>query len=243
MTKVIELKNVSYNYGHQPSLKNINLEVEENDFMAILGPNGGGKTTLLKLLLGFIQPDSGEIKVLGTSPQQARHNIGYVPQYAEFDSDFPIKVIEVVMSSTLTTNSLSPKYHNYIKKRAKQLLNKLQISHIAEKRLGELSGGQKQRTLIARALMIDPKILLLDEPTASIDSSIEKDIYDILKELNEDTTILLVSHDIAFVSSYVNKVTCLNICSCTHFTKDIKGETLKEAYMGSIKALEHGCNL
>ncbi|MDN5353973.1 MAG: zinc transport system ATP-binding protein [Candidatus Cloacimonadota bacterium] len=243
MNKIIKIENLSYSYDFQPSLKNINLEVEENDFMAILGPNGGGKTTLLKIILGFLQPDSGKIEILGTTPQKARRHIGYVPQYAQFDSDFPIKVKEVVMMSCLQNNSFFPKYPQRAQKKAIALLKKLQIENIAEKRLGELSGGQKQRTLIARALMTDPKILLLDEPTASIDSSIEKDIYDTLEELNKNTTILLVSHDIAFVSSYVNKVTCLNVRSCTHYTKDIKGEKLQQAYMGSIKALEHGCNL
>jgi zinc transport system ATP-binding protein len=243
MNKVISLEDISYSYEFQPSLQNINLSVEENDFMAILGPNGGGKTTLLKIILGLLQPDSGQIKILGTTPQKARQQIGYVPQYAEFDSDFPIKVKEVVMMSTLRKNSFFTKYSLQVKQKAQKLLQKLQIETIANKKLGELSGGQKQRTLIARALMTDPKILLLDEPTASIDSSIEKDIYETLQELNQNTTILLVSHDVAFVSSYVNKVTCLNICSCTHYTKDIKGETLQKAYMGSIKALEHGCNL
>ncbi|HCX72629.1 MAG TPA: hypothetical protein DHM37_02840, partial [Candidatus Cloacimonas sp.] len=168
MNKIIKIENLSYSYDFQPSLKNINLEVEENDFMAILGPNGGGKTTLLKIILGFLQPDSGKIEILGTTPQKARRHIGYVPQYAQFDSDFPIKVKEVVMMSCLQNNSFFPKYPQRAQKKAIALLKKLQIENIAEKRLGEISGGQKQRTLIARALMTDPKILLLDEPTASI---------------------------------------------------------------------------
>ncbi len=242
MGNVITCKDVTFYYDVQPAIQNINLDIEERDFMAILGPNGGGKTTLIKLLLGLLTPSSGIIKVLETTPFKARKNIGYVPQYGAFDRNFPIKVKEVVMMSQLKSNSILPWYPKEVEKRANQILEQLQIKHLAEKKLNEISEGQKQRTLIARALMTDPEILILDEPTASIDTNVEKDVYDMLKELNETKTIILISHDIGFVSTYVNKVTCLNICSCTHKLDEIHG-SIVDIYNRSLKFLHHKCNL
>jgi len=240
---VIELKNINFSYPTQEVLKSINLEVKQNDFMAILGPNGGGKTTLLKLILGFENPQSGTIKIFGKSPQKARADIGYVPQYGNFDRDFPMRVDELVMMSGLTRKSLSPWYGKIAKKRAIEMLKIMKIDHLSQRHLSELSGGQKQRALIARALFTDPKILILDEPTASVDSSIEQDIYEALRQLNKDKTILLVSHDISFISKYVNKVTCLNLCSCTHTVQELGDKSLLEVYNGAVHSLHHRCGL
>lgn len=244
MTKnVIEFQNVNFSYPTQEVLKSINLEVKQNDFMAILGPNGGGKTTLLQLILGFQEANSGVVNVLGTSPRQARNRIGYVPQYGDFDRDFPMKVDELVMMSGLTGKSFTPWYSKADRKRAKEMLEIMKIEHLTDRRLNELSGGQKQRALISRALFSDPDILILDEPTASVDSSIEKDIYETLRQLNEDKTILLVSHDISFISKYVNKVTCLNLCSCTHTVNELGEKSLLEVYNGAVHSLHHQCGL
>ncbi len=243
MQNAIEFKDVAFSFGKQPVLSNIDLAVENKDFMAILGPNGSGKTTLLKLILGLLEPDKGTISVLGKNPASVRKGIGYLPQYGEFDRNFPIKVLEVVMMSDLKLDSVFPKYKKETKQKAREMLELVRIRELADKNFGELSGGQKQRTLIARALMTDPEILLLDEPTASVDHSVEKDIYDTLKIMNETKTIVMVSHDIGFVSSYVNKVTCLNICSCTHRIDEIKGSSILDFYNGSIRTLEHECKL
>ena len=243
MTNAIEFKDVSFSYGKQSILSNIDLIIEKKDFMAILGPNGGGKTTLLKLMLGLLKPGKGNISILGTNPISARQKIGYLPQAGDFDKNFPVNVIEVVMMSDLKLNSIFPKYKKKTKQKALEMLDIVRIKDLADKNFGELSGGQKQRTLIARALMTDPEILLLDEPTASVDNTVEKDIYETLKNLNETKTIVMVSHDIGFVSSYVNKVTCLNVCSCTHRIDEIKGNSILDVYNGSIRSLEHECKL
>lgn len=242
MKTIIKCKDLSFGYDKQQVLKAINLDIMERDFMAIIGPNGGGKSTLLKLILGLLDPDSGEITVFGKKPVKTRGKIGYVPQYGDYDSGFPIKVLDVVLMSTLRSCSFLPWYSARVKKRGIEQLRFLGIEHLSEKKLDELSGGQRQRVLIARALMSNPEILILDEPTANIDSSVEGDIYKMLKRLNEKITIILVSHDITFVSTFVNKVTCLNVCSCTHRLDEIEGSII-EKYNYSLKALQHKCNL
>ena len=241
--KIIEIDSVSFSYDNQEVLKDISLTVERNDFMAILGPNGGGKTTLLKLILGINKPTKGTIKVFGEKPKKIRNKIGYVPQYLNFDNNFPISVIEVVLMSSLKTFSLFPWYSAKIKNEAMEFLKNMKIEHLANKRFGDLSGGQQQRVLIARALMNNPNLLILDEPTASVDIKIEEDVFEILKTLSNSITIIIVSHDVSFVSSYVNKVTCLNLCSCTHKIDELDKNSLMDIYHGTIKTIEHHCGL
>lgn len=241
--KIIKINELSFSYDNQEVLKNISLTVEKNDFMAILGPNGGGKTTLLKLILGINKPTRGNIKVFGIKPKKARSRIGYVPQYLNFDNHFPVSAIEVVLMSSLKTFSFFPWYSSKIKKDAMEYLKQMKIDQFANKRFGDLSGGQQQRVLIARALMNNPKLLILDEPTASVDIKVEEDIFEILKDLSNSITIIIVSHDVSFVSSYVNKVTCLNLCSCTHKTDELDNHSLMDMYHGTIKTIEHHCGL
>ena len=241
--KIIEIKDLSFSYDNQEVLKDISLDVEKNDFMAVLGPNGGGKTTLLKLILGINKPTKGSIKVFGTKPQKARSHIGYVPQYLNFDNNFPVSVIEVVLMSSLKTFSLLPWYSAKVKKDAMNFLKQMKIDKFANKRFGDLSGGQQQRVLIARALMNNPDLLILDEPTASVDIKVEEDVFEILKNLSKTITIIIVSHDVSFVSSYVNKVTCLNLCSCTHKADELDKNSLMDMYHGTIKTIEHHCGL
>ena len=243
MKKIAELTNVSFSYDHQKIIENVTFDIYKNDFMAILGPNGGGKTTLLKLLLGLLKPDSGEIKIFGEKPQKIRKRIGYVPQYSEFDKEFPILVKEVVMMSSLSGKSFFPWFDKKAEKRAFELLDSLSILQLADKKMGELSGGQKQRTLIARALMADPEILFLDEPMASLDFSVEEDIYQLLKKINESKTIVFVTHDIGVISAYVNRITCLNVCACTHTIEELNEQSLIEVYTGSLHKIKHKCNL
>lgn len=239
---VITLDQVSFRYNGQDALRDISLEVYPADFMAVIGPNGGGKTTLLKLILGLLQPTAGRIQVFGQAPARSRQRIGYVPQYGNYSRHFPLRVIDVVMSGCIQPASLFPWHTSITHKRATAMLQRLSIQHLANTPLAHLSGGQKQRTLIARALITDPDIILLDEPTASVDSEVEQDIYELLKELNTAKTILLVSHDIGFVSQYVNRVTCLNIASCTHPVDDIK-TGMDVHYEGRLQPISHHCKL
>ncbi len=242
MNNIIQASNLSFRYNSQYVLKNINLEVNEKDFMAIVGPNGGGKSTLLKIILGLLNPDSGSIEVFGQSPGKVGRKIGYVPQYGVHDFLFPIKVLDVVLMSYLTAGSILPFYQKKEKEAALEQLKALGIDHLANRRISELSGGQRQRVLIARALLSNPRLLILDEPTANIDSAVEGDVYRMLQVLNKDITIILVSHDINFVGTFVNKVTCLNVCGCTHRLDEIEGSII-DKYNYSLKVLHHRCNL
>lgn len=241
--KAIKIENLNFSFYDQPVLEDINLEIRKKDFLAIIGPNGGGKTTLLKLILGFLKPQKGSIRIFGNPPLKARHFFGYVPQFSSFDDEFPIKVKDVIMSSTIKPFSILPYYKKEVKRKAFQILEKLEIEESANTLIGELSGGQKQRVLIARAIMSNPKILILDEPTASVDQNMEKDIFELLKKLNKDITIIIVSHDIAFISTYVNRVSCLNRCMDTHLISQISKENLFDLYNGKMKMVEHSCGI
>jgi len=202
----IKIENLSFAYGDHEVLKDINLDIYEGDYVAIIGPNGGGKTTLTKLLLGLIKPSSGEIKIFGKSVLQAREKIGYLPQYINFNMDMPINVFDIVLQGRLTKRKLF--YSKEDKKIALEQLKKMNIYDLKERKIKELSGGQRQRVLLARALTKQPKILILDEPTASIDPEGQKDIYTLLKTL--PLTRLIISHDIQVLFEGVNKVAHIN---------------------------------
>ncbi len=208
MSNQIELHidSLSLSYGENKILENINFEIFKEDYIAIIGPNGGGKTTLLKLILGFIKPTLGEIKIFGKSPIDARNKIGYLPQYINFNMDMPISVLDIVLQGRLCKNKLF--YNQKDKKIAIQKLEIMNISHLQNRKIKNLSGGQRQRVLLARALAKEPRILILDEPTASIDPLGQKEIYAILKEL--PLTKLIVSHDINILFEGVNKVAYIN---------------------------------
>jgi len=219
---IIEIKNLSFSYDTQTVLKDINLTVEEKDFLAIIGPNGGGKSTLLKAILGINQVEKGDIKILGEKPSLNFSKLGYVPQNTNINTNFPIKVIEVVMmghirdkKEGLKSQSFLHKYfkigyNEFEKSCALSALQQVGMEKFADHKIGTLSGGERQRVMIARALCSDPSILILDEPTANIDVSWQKQIYDLLKELNKTITIVVVSHDISVILSYASKVAHIN---------------------------------
>ncbi len=208
MKAAVAVEKLSFAYNSQKVLEEIDLQIESGEFIAIVGPNGGGKTTLLKIMLGLLQPNRGTVRIVGKLPDKAHRHIGYVPQYGVKYEDFPVRVREVVMTGGLTAGSILPFWPSGLKAKAEAMLEKMEISSLADTRYGDLSGGQKQRTLIARALISDPDILFLDEPTASVDMRMELGIYDLLKAIGK--TIVLVTHDIGFVSSYADRVACLN---------------------------------
>jgi len=207
---IIDIKNLSFSYQKQKVLENINLCVKEGDFLAIIGPNGGGKSTLLKLILGINSVKEGSIKIFGEKPHKNLQKIGYVPQNTNVNTDFPIKVIEVVLMGHIGTKRPLFGYAEEEKRCALGALAQVGMEKFANEKIGSLSGGQRQRVMIARALCAHPKVLILDEPTASIDVEGQKQIYQLLKELNSYITIIVVSHDLSFIMQYATTVVHIN---------------------------------
>lgn len=242
---LITLKGASFSYGTTPVLEQIDLEVIEGEFLGIVGPNAGGKSTLLRLILGLLTPQGGSIRVLGDRPQRARSQIGYVPQYPSFSREFPISVEQLVLLGRMGDRpgwlrSLRPGgYQREDYQAARQALVEVEAENLTQRQIGSLSGGQLQRVLLARALVSNPSILILDEPTANIDQRLEGDIFDLLKRLNQRMTILVVSHDIAFISSYVTRVACINRTLVCHHTDAIDGEVIQDLYGEDVRMVAH----
>lgn len=216
MTKtIIELKNVSFQYEYTQVLKNISFRVEEGDFLALLGPNGSGKSTLLKLILGLLKPMSGEIKLFGqdSTAFKDRELIGYVSQKSNaFNSGFPATVQEVVKSGLTKKTGLLKRLPANANERVQKALEAVGMERFAKRNIGQLSGGQQQRVFIARALVAEPKLLILDEPTVGIDHENVQAFYDMLAKLNKEQriTMILVTHDVDTVSNRISHVACLN---------------------------------
>jgi len=207
---IIEIKNLSFKYGKQKILEDINLSIEERDFLAIIGPNGGGKSTLLKLILGINTVREGDIYTFGEKPKKNLSLIGYVPQNTNVNTDFPIKVIEVVLMGHIGTKQPLFGYGKDEIMCAMGALAQVGMDEFSNAKIGSLSGGQRQRVMIARALCAHPQILILDEPTSSIDIDGQKQIYQLLKELNKMITIIVVSHDISVIMKYAKTVIHIN---------------------------------
>jgi zinc transport system ATP-binding protein len=206
---ILLLEDLSFSYDHSPILQHVSFKIYPGEFVGIFGPNGGGKTTLLKLMIGFLKPQSGMIRLFGTSPKNVKNKIGYVPQSTRFDKDFPISVLELVLLGRLSS---LPWYGSYAKKdihAALQALEEVGLEEYRNAPFGTLSGGQAQRALIARALASKPSILFLDEPTASVDVKSEANIYSILRNLKGKMTILLVTHDLRAIVDEVENVLCV----------------------------------
>lgn len=239
MSAVISLDDVSFSYGGPMVLEHITLAVEDGTFIGLVGPNGGGKSTLLKVILGLLEPQSGRVSVLGRRPRAARKALGYVPQFAAFSRGFPISVEQTVLMGRLGITSLLGGYRRRDKEAARSVMEETEVLDIAHRPIGTLSGGQLQRVLIARALATDPKILILDEPTANIDLRAEKDIFDLLAELNRRMSILVVSHDIGFISTYVSQVACLNQTLICHHTTGISGAEIERLYGSPVNMIQH----
>lgn len=241
MSYAVEINNLSVQYNNIPALSNISLSVAENDFLAIIGPNGGGKSTLIKTVLGIIKPQCGTIKIFGQSHEKYSFPIGYVPQFSNFSRDFPIKVIDVIMIGRLTGRiNLFHQYTNMDYKIAENLMKKLDIIYLKNRQIGQLSGGQLQKVLIARALATEPKLLLLDEPTASVDNDSKTEIYEFLKVVNQFTTIILVTHDIAAISSYIKNIACLNKELYYHGELELDNNIIKKTFGCPVDLIAHG---
>ena len=227
---IIEVRDLWFSFNGIHILKEVNLTIHRGDFIALLGPNGGGKTTLLKLMLGLLKPNKGTIRVFGQSPEESAPRIGYMPQHLHFNQSFPISSLDVVLMGRLKPGRGWSRYTRKDKLAAAEALKRVEMSEFANRRVGELSGGEQQRVFIARALVDEPEVLFLDEPTASVDTKHETDLFDILKELNEEVTIIVVSHDVGIVSSHVKSVACVNQQLFHHDHAEINEEMLELAY-------------
>jgi zinc transport system ATP-binding protein len=245
---VIDIKSLNFSYGNVPTLSGIDLTVDDGEFLGIVGPNAGGKSTLLKLILGLLQPQSGIVRVLDRSPLAASRMLGYVPQYPSFPRDFPISVEQAVQLGRLGLRRDGGRWHalwpgrvsGADREAVRRALDEVEAEEIAKRQIGSLSGGQLQRVLLARALVGEPRILILDEPTANIDQRLEGEIFDLLKVLNERMTILVVSHDVAFISRYVSRVACVNRTLVCHRTDAVDGAVIQELYGEDVRMIAHG---
>ncbi|MGD8401846.1 MAG: ATP-binding cassette domain-containing protein [Bacillota bacterium] len=209
MTEIIRLEQVTVYIEQVCALDRIDLSIGRGDFLGIVGPNGGGKTTLLKVLLGLVKPSAG--RIICNPPSGDPLRLGYVPQFSRFDKDFPITVTEVVLMGRLVGRRRPvQKFNRQDRRLVRQVLEQLEIDDLQNRQIGQLSGGQLQRVLIARALAMEPDLLLLDEPTASLDTHYKTELNGLLENLNQKATIVLVTHDLGMLVSGVNKVACLN---------------------------------
>ncbi len=238
--EVIAIRHVWAGYDHQAVLEDVTLSVKALDFIGIVGPNGGGKTTLFKVLLGLIPPTRGEVRIMGERVEKGRRHIGYVPQLMTFDSDFPIRVWDVALMGRLGSRGLLQRYTAEDAEVVAGALQRVDMLDQRERLFGDLSGGQQQRVYVARALATEPSILLLDEPLASVDPRVSSSIYELLERLNQSVTIMMASHDIGAISSRVKTVGCLNRRLFYHGGDTLTPEMLELAYQCPVDLIAHG---
>jgi zinc transport system ATP-binding protein len=227
---VIEIKKLNFSYNNQPVLRDVNLTLHQGDFVAMIGPNGGGKTTLLKLMLGLLNAGSGDVRIFNKPPQAVSHRIGYVPQDVHVNKNFPISVLDVVLMGKLRPGRGWSRHSQQDRQAAINALDQVEMKKFRDQRIGELSGGQKQRVFVARALVTDPELLFLDEPTASIDTKGQNEFYALLKELNKTITILIVSHDLMVISGSIKSVICVNQKLHYHGHAELTSEMIEMMY-------------
>ncbi len=230
MKYAIEIEKLHFSYNGTSVLSDVFLKLPEGEFAAIIGPNGGGKTTLIKLMLGILKPKSGSIRVLGTTPQKARVKAGYVPQDTTAKKEFPITVFDLVMMGRLSNLRGHLRIREADKRKVDEAIGLMGMSDYRKVNVNELSGGQRQRALIARALASEPRILFLDEPTASVDIPGQATLLDILKDLNKRMTILIITHDTTVISTYITSVACVNKKLFYHTSAELTQEMLELAY-------------
>lgn len=238
--ELVRLENVSVSLHEKKVLKDVNLSIYDQEFLGVIGPNGGGKTTLLKVILGLIKPDEGKIEVFGKKPEKGRKYIGYVPQHNLFDPQFPARVMDVVLMGLSGKKGFFQGYDEKDESAAFEAMEKVGIPDLSEKQISNLSGGQRQRVFIARALVSEPSLLLMDEPTTSVDKEMETGLYDLLDELKKEIGVVMVTHDISAVSVHVDKIACLNRKLYYHGDDEIEKATLDEAYQCPVELIAHG---
>lgn len=240
MEKLIELRDVTAAYGHKIVLRDISLVVHPDDFLGIIGPNGGGKTTLLKVILGLLPPLSGTIRFYRDGKEVPSLKIGYLPQMSHIDKKFPISVRQVVSSGLSAEKPLFRAFTKAQEKRIDEVIGRMGLEHLDRRPIGELSGGQLQRVLLGRSIVSRPEVLILDEPNSYVDKRFESHFYPLLEEINQETAIILVSHDIGTVLSLVKNIACVNETLHYHPGADISEAWLDEKYACPIELVGHG---
>lgn len=235
---VIKIRDLSFAYDSYPVLEDVNLDVLEGDSLCLVGPNGGGKSTLIKLILGLLAPTRGSLLVHDEDPIHSRLRISYVPQYVHFDPLFPVSVIDVVKMGRIGS-SASFHYHKVDTEIAREALEVMNLAPIAGHRFSALSGGERQRVLIARALASQGDILILDEPTSNIDNQSEEHLFDLLESYSRKKTILVVTHDIGVAASFFRRIACVNQKVVIHPTSQLTGDLIREMYVGNPQFIHH----
>jgi len=237
-TPVVCFEGVSFSYGHNRVIDDADFDIYKGESVCVIGPNGGGKSTLLKLMLGLLSPDKGQVRLFGQSTKRARARVGYVPQQIEFDPLFPVSSLDVALMGRLGKGSLG-----FVTKAdrtaALEALDRMGLAEKAKQPFASLSGGQRQAVLIARALVAEAELLLLDEPTAHVDVAAEERLMYSLKALGSDLTLITVSHDLAFVSRSVPKVLCVNRCVHVHPTAKLTEERIRDLYGHEVRMVQH----
>lgn len=236
---IISITDLNFSYDGTPVLTDVTIDIEAGEFLAIIGPNGGGKSTLIKLMIGLLKPDRGRVLVMGKPPRKVSHRIGYVPQDVAINKSFPISVIDVVLMGRLRFHGRS-RITEKDRAAAYETLELLGIRAFANRKIDDLSGGQREKVFIARALITDPDILILDEPTSNLDTAGRTELYTLLKELNTTKTIIVVSHDLMVLSSYVRAVACVNQDVHYHCDAEITDAMLDMGYQCPVELIAHG---
>jgi zinc transport system ATP-binding protein len=231
----VDIQDLWFSYNGGAVLREVNLRIERGELACMVGPNGGGKTTLLKLMLGLLRPDRGRVRILGMRPEEARRRVGYVPQHGRLDPKFPVNVMDVVRMGLLGCRG----NRGRAAEAAMRALEEVNLADLRRRPFSELSGGQRQRVMIARSLVADPNLLLLDEPTAHLDAGTQADFYERIASLRHTCTVLLVSHDAGFVSDVVGKVICVQGTVATHPTAALTGDLIRELYDLDIRLVRH----
>jgi len=241
MSYALKFNDVCFAYEREEVLHNIDLSVPEKSLVAVVGPNGGGKTTFLKLALGLLKPRRGTVSVFGDAPERSHCGIGYVAQHLSFDTEFPVSVLDVVLMGRADRHWLGP-YRGTDRAKAIEALERVHLGHHSSRSLASLSGGERQRALIAQALVADPDLLFLDEPTANVDTSVEHEIYDLLRELNQRMTIVVVSHNLNVVTRHASHVACVNRTASLARVDEFTEKELHSIHRGDLAILQHGPN-
>ncbi|MHB8079552.1 MAG: metal ABC transporter ATP-binding protein [Candidatus Krumholzibacteriia bacterium] len=236
----IAVRDLSFAYPGEPAvLEEVAFTIAEGDYVSLVGPNGGGKTTLLRLLLGLLVPTRGQVRLFGLPPEQARRQLGYMPQHPQLDPHFPVSARDVVLMGRLGPGRPRGLFGRDDKDAARRALDEVGLGELGRRPFAALSSGQKQRVLIARALACAPRLLLLDEPTANLDLHVEGELYELLRELNRRLTVVLVSHDLGFVSRYVRTVVCVKRRVAVHPPREISAEIIRARYGGDARRGRH----
>lgn len=240
MEKLIEIENIKASYGSKVALKDVSLSIWKDDFLGIIGPNGGGKTTLLKVILGLLKPSAGVIRFFDNEKEVPSLKIGYLPQMNNIDKKFPISVRDVITSGLASQKRLFHSFNTAQQERVNHVIQQMGLDELPNRAIGELSGGQLQRVLLGRAIVSRPQLLILDEPNSYVDKRFESHFYKLLEEINKESAVILVSHDIGTVLSMVKNIACVNETLHYHSGSDISQEWLNEKYACPFELVGHG---